>query len=248
MAEKKATITFGEISRNDRKEITGIKIDYEHNGTKGNFFINSDNPISDVKISLNVNENKLSVGQATKNLSQSFEIIKEDGETKLKKEGKDNNVFVYSTDDDDDDDEKVIVIGKDGDKHEVRKERKVYVIKSDATKNSDEAEDVVFVKKNKNDTVWIKKDVKNIVWTDDDGKDVEIIAVENGKNNIRIFANGDEQPLILLDGNEITKKDMDTLQSENIESVNVLEGDKAIKKHGKKAEHGAIEITSKKQN
>ncbi|MEZ4802297.1 MAG: M56 family metallopeptidase [Gelidibacter sp.] len=250
LAEKNATITFNNISRNGQKEITGIKIDYEHTGKKGNFFVNSDNPIKDITVSLNVNENELTVGQSTKNLSQSFEIITDDdGGKKVKTTGAGSNVFVYSTDDDEgDDDEKVIVIGKDGDDHEVKKEKNVYVIKSGSKKNSDETEDVVFVRKNKKDTVWIKKDVENIVWTDDDGKDVEIITVDKGNDNIKIFTNGDEQPLILLDGKEISKKDMDSLKSENIESVNVLKGEKATEKHGKKGEHGVIEITSKKKN
>lgn len=250
LAEKKATIRFENIIRNDRKELTGIQIDYDHNGKNGNFFINSDNPIKDIAISLNTNENELTVGQTMRNLSQSFEIIKEDDETTLKKEGSENNIFVYSTDDDSEEEvENISVVGKDGEKHEVKKERKVYVIKSDSTKDSDDTAEVVFVKKNKKDTVWIKKDVKNIVWTDDDGNEVEIITVEKGNNkNIQIFTNGEEQPLILLDGKEITKKDMESLKSENIESVNVLKGEKATEVHGKKGEHGVIEIILKKKD
>ncbi|HLT33939.1 MAG TPA: hypothetical protein VKZ98_09130 [Aquaticitalea sp.] len=246
LADKEATITFDNIIRNDRKEITGIKIDFTHAGKKGNFFINSDNPIKDIAVSLNMHENELTVGQSTTNLSQSFEIITEDGDKKIKTSGSGGNVFVYSTDDDDENIvEKVVVIGKDGEEHEVKKEKKVYVIKSDVTKDSDGKEDAVFIKKSKKDTVWINKDVKNIVWTDDDGSDVEIIAVENG-NNFRIITTGEEQPLILLDGKEISKKDMEKVKPETIENVNVLKGEKAIEKHGQKAEHGVIEITSKK--
>jgi bla regulator protein BlaR1 len=249
MAEQDVKLVYKNLKRNSNKEITAIRIEYDSKKGSGEFFVNSDEPINDIAVTLNVNENSISVGQAMKNLSQSFEIITEDGNKKVKTSGSGNNVFVFSTDDDENDDENVFVIGKDGENHEVKKEKNVYVIKSASVKDSDASEDVIFMKKNKKDTVWIKKDVKNIVWTDDDGKDVEIITVENGnKNNIKIFTSGEEQPLILLDGKEITKKDMEELEPENIDSVNVLKGDKAIKKHGKKAEHGVIEITLKKKN
>jgi hypothetical protein len=249
MAEQDVTLVYNNVSRNFNKEITAIRIEYDSKKGSGEYFVNSNEPIKDIAVTLNVNENSLSVGQAMKNLSQSFEIITEDGNKKVKTSGSGNNVFVYTTDDDENNNENVFVIGKDGENHEVKKEKNVYVLKSDTVKDSDEADDVVFMKKNKKDTVWIKKNVKNIVWTDDDGKDVEIITVENGnKNNIKIFTNGEEQPLILLDGKEITKKDMEGLEPENIESVNVLKGEKAIGKYGKKAEYGIIEITSKKKN
>lgn len=246
LAERKATITFENVIRNDRKELTSIQIDYDHNGAKGNFFVNSGNPINDIAISLNVNENKLSVGATKRNLSQSFEVVKEDGQSTLKKPGNISDVFIYTTDDENDKDgEKVEVIGKDGEHHEVKKEKKIYIMKSGSTKNSDETDDEAFVKKNKKDTVWIKQDVKNIIWTDDEGNDVEIIAVESG-NNFRVFTNGDEQPLILLDGKEITKKDMEFLKSESIENVNALTGEKATEKYGEKGKHGVIEISTKK--
>lgn len=251
MAEKDVKIDFRKVTRNSSKEIIGIKIAYDYNKKSGEFYVNSDEPIKDIAITLNVNENELSVAQAMKNLSQSFEIITEDGEKKVKtsRTGSNSNVFVYSTDDEDEVEVKkdVIVVGKDGEEHEVKTEKKVYIIKSGSTKNSSDSEDeVVFIKKNKKDTVWIKKDVKNIVWTNDDGEDVEIITVENDNKNFKVFTSGDDQPLIFLDGKEISKKDMEAIDPKNIESVNVLKGDKAIEKHGKKAKDGVIEITSKK--
>ncbi len=247
MTEQEVTIEFKKLNRNDRKEITGIRIEYDSNKGSGEFYVSSEEPIKDIAISLNVNENKLSVGQAMKNLSQSFEVITENGDKKVKTSGTGNNVFIYSTDSDDDEkDEKIIVVGKDGQDHKVKKERNVYVIKSGTTKDSSEDDESIYVKKNKNDTVWIKKDVKNIVWTDDDGKDVEIIAVENGNDNFKIFTSGKEAPLIMLDGKEISKKELQTLEPKTIENINVLKGDTAVKKYGKKAEQGVIEITSKK--
>lgn len=249
LAEKDATVVFENLERNDRHELTGIKINYTHEGKKGNFFVSSDDPIEDITISLNVNENKMSVGQAMKQLSQSFEVITKDGQKKVMTSGSGSNVFVYSTDDDDEDDEKVIVRGKDGETHEVKKEKNVYVFRSSSVLDSDEPEEVVFIKKNNKDSVWVKKDVKNMVWTTDaNGKDVQIETIKKGDNKIMVFSSEGGNPLYMLDGKEITKKEFEAIDAENIEKMEVYKGDEAIEKYGKKAKDGVILITTKKKN
>ena len=246
LAENDVTIIYKDLKRNDTKDIVGIRIEYNSKKGSGEFFINSDEPIKDIAITLNLNENRLSVGQAMKNLSQSFEVITEDGDKKVKTSGTESNVFVYSTDEEGNDtDDKIIVVGKDGENHEVKKEKNVYVFKSASVKNSNEAEDVVFVKKSKKDTVWIKQDVKNIVWTDDDGKEVEIIAVEQGNKNFK-FQNDGKQPFVLLDGKEINIEEIEQIKPEDIENVTVFKGDKAMELYGKKGKDGVISIISKK--
>ncbi|MGJ8592864.1 MAG: hypothetical protein ACSHXF_09965 [Aquaticitalea sp.] len=245
MANQEVSIVYKELNRNDRKEIIGIAIEYDSKKGSGEFFVNSSDPINDIAITLNVHENKVTIAQAMKNLSQSFEVkTKNDGSKALQTEDNGNNVFVYTTDDEDDNDETVTVVGKDGENHAVKKQKNTYVFKSDTVKSSNEADDVVFVKKNKNDTVWIKQDVKNIVWTDDDGKDVEIIAVEKG-NNMRIFNSNGTQPLMLLDGKEISSSEMSNLKSSEIKNVIVLKGDEAVKKYGEKGKNDVIYITTK---
>ena len=39
---------------------------------------------------------------------------------------------------------------------------------------------------------------------------------------------------------------MKALDPDQIETINVFKGDKAIEKHGKKAKNGVVEITTKK--
>ncbi len=85
LAEKDVSITFNNIKRNTKDEIIAISIDYQSKISKGNHFVNSENPINPIEISLNDDEHNLMVGQASLKLTQSFEIIKEDGETKLQK-------------------------------------------------------------------------------------------------------------------------------------------------------------------
>ena len=178
MAVQGVTIDYKNLERNEKKQIIGIRIGYDSSEGSGEFFVNSNNPIDDIAVTLNVDENKVSVGQAAMSLSQSFEIIKEDGTTKLKTSGADSDVFVYSTDDTDDDTKKVTVVGKDGDNYDVIPEKNTYILRTDTEKIRNGSERASFVKQSKNDTVWINENVKNIVWTDDEGNDVEIIAAE----------------------------------------------------------------------
>ncbi|HSN59771.1 MAG TPA: N-acetylmuramoyl-L-alanine amidase, partial [Ferruginibacter sp.] len=56
------------------------------------------------------------------------------------------------------------------------------------------------------------------------------------------------QPLVILDGKEIPYAEMNNINPGNIEAVNVLKGEGAIKKYGaEKSINGVIEITSKEK-
>lgn len=55
-----------------------------------------------------------------------------------------------------------------------------------------------------------------------------------------------EGTLILADGKEISQEEMKNISPNNIQSVNILKGETAIKKYGEKAKEGAVEITTKK--
>lgn len=55
-----------------------------------------------------------------------------------------------------------------------------------------------------------------------------------------------ETPLYVLDGKEIAEPDFKALKPDNIQSVNVLKGESAIKAYGDKGKNGVILITLKK--
>lgn len=244
MLEQAVHIVYKDLKRNDRKELTGIRIEYESKKGSGEFFVNSDEPIKDIAITLNVNENKVFVGQAMKNLSQSFEVIQEDGGSKIKAPQSDN-VLVYSTDEGSDDHKKVTVVGKDGDQYNIKSDSNFYVLKTASSRTNEQGEDEVFQKKNKNDTIWIHQDVENIVWTTKDGTKVEIMPVENGDKNTKLYKSNEPQPIVLLDGTEISRDELSHLKPETIENVNVLKGEEAVKNYGEKGKGGAILISSK---
>ena len=50
-----------------------------------------------------------------------------------------------------------------------------------------------------------------------------------------------------MDGKIVSKDKIDDLDSDSIDSIEVLKGDSATKKYGKKAEGGAVVISTKKK-
>ena len=66
-------------------------------------------------------------------------------------------------------------------------------------------------------------------------------------NSKVIFLDEGKDPLIYIDGKKASKKKMNALDPDQIESINVRKGDKAVEEYGKKAADGVIEITTKKQ-
>jgi hypothetical protein len=78
-------------------------------------------------------------------------------------------------------------------------------------------------------------------------KTVIIDSETSGDSDDAIFVATDgAKPLIFIDGKKANEKKMKALRPDQIESINVIKGDKAIEKHGKKAKNGVVEITTKK--
>ncbi len=246
LLDKGVTIAFQKLERNDQKEITAIQIEYRSQKDSGQFFVNSGAPIKDIAILYHMAEDSVSISQDIKNLSQSFRIVKDEMEPQPSQSNK--GVVVYAKDDVNDPTKKVTVIGKDGNKHNITPDKNTYILKTDSGKIKNESNSASFVKETKNDTVWIDQNVKNIVWTDEDGNDVEIIATEKDDKRIKIFTSQNDQPLLILDGVEISKEVMKNLDPNMIESVNVLKGENSIRIYGNKGKNGAIVITSKKES
>ena len=66
------------------------------------------------------------------------------------------------------------------------------------------------------------------------------------KNTISISNNG-ARPLYILDGKEISKKEMEAIDPSTFGHIEILKDASATKKYGKKGENGVVIITSKKE-
>ncbi len=66
------------------------------------------------------------------------------------------------------------------------------------------------------------------------------------RNNILLNSrNTKKPPLFIFDGKEISKEEMKKIDAKLIKKVNVLKGETAVEKYGKKGENGVIEIVKK---
>lgn len=80
------------------------------------------------------------------------------------------------------------------------------------------------------------------------GKNGVIMITLKEKQDDKIKVTGYDnkpEPLFIVNGEVLPDSKMEDLNQKNIKSMNVIKGQKAINKYGKKAENGAIEITTK---
>ncbi|MCM4164654.1 MULTISPECIES: M56 family metallopeptidase [unclassified Arenibacter] len=67
-------------------------------------------------------------------------------------------------------------------------------------------------------------------------------------SGVKLDIGDQDDSLILMDGKEISKNEMDKIDPETIKSVEIWKGPKSIEKYGDKGKDGVIEITMKKNN
>lgn len=75
--------------------------------------------------------------------------------------------------------------------------------------------------------------------------DIKILE-EEGNGFIFLTTTDGKEPLVYIDGEKSDSKFLKSLDPNQIASMNVLKGTAAVKKYGKKAKDGVIEITTKK--
>ena len=258
-AEKGITLKFKGIKRNAKGEIIAIKIDVSTKTSNANYNINADEPISPIKIMLDNENNSVSIGNASMLHGDSFVFETKDEKHKIHKSHKGNNTLYLH----DDDDENIFIIKKDVKVHEIKKGHKtkdIHIISGDNHEaihvdvdidehDIDNNTEVIIIKDKDGNIVKDKIVVgkhKN-VWVEEDGASFKVKTIGKDKGNKVLFINsGDQEPLFILDGKEISKAEMDTLDPDTIDKIEVLKGESATTKYGKKADGGAVLITIKK--
>ena len=250
--------------RNDDKEIISISLDLRGKNSKGELFSgnynsNSDGPIDRIMVLYDDEANLVSFGSAkykkfrlhktnedgvTWSTSDEKEIIvKEvDGTKIITINGEDvDEDELHTMDiqlDSNDGEESVFIIKREDNNKHVKIEKRgskkdgvhvMTIIDSDGDKD-------VEVKKSSN--VMIIKD------SDDDDEDIEVIGNDDA-SFFFIDNDGKGEPLYIVDGKKVKSKDIKKISPNDIESINIYKGDKALEKYGKKAKNGVVEITTK---
>ena len=257
-AEKGVTLKFKGIKRNKKGEITAIKIEVNSKNSNANYNSDSDDPIKPIKITFDSEGNNVSIGNASDahfKKGDGYTFVTTDGNHKSHSSGKENNVLILKSGDNDDN-ENVFIIKKIGKIHEeknIHKDKNVHII-HDANeiielKGNGKDKPKIIISRDKDGKVvkeWISdEDDDNEVWVTDDDNTFKVKTLGKGKNKFFISGDGENNPIFILDGKEVSKKVIDELDTDTIDKVKVLKGESATKEYGSKAEHGVIIITSK---
>ncbi len=243
---------YSGLKYNASNEITAIHISVKNNqGTQTKLSRSGKEAIQPIKIKIDTENNTIAMGDVSSSSVGDIVFYSDKGKNKKIIEERiegGNTIF----------------IDKDGKKtmHKIGGDNMVFVTKDD----HGNIEEKVFAIKNngdKNTNVWVTKNgdstkvekIKVMTWSSDDDVDInatEDIIIDLDKDNkverkvIRVNSSSNNKPLIIVDGKEQENKYLEDIDPENIESVNVLKGDTATKKYGKKAKDGVVEITTKK--
>ncbi|MCP4976425.1 MAG: M56 family peptidase [Maribacter sp.] len=238
------------VVHNAKNEITDISIDFattKDDGKKirsSSSFSNGDEGIDPIHIIYDEETNSISMGDE-KHMHKSIHkniLVHVD-------EDSDKTVWVHVNSDGDDDNLKTIeIIDEDGVETIKINGKKVSRGEYEAMKDEDgvhkkhiKIKKIEGGKGDSKSNVFIFKDSD-----DDEDMDIEVIS-EEGNGFFFINHDGDEKPLYFVDGKETTKDDIKFLEPSEIKTMNVLKGEKAEDKYGKKGKNGVIEITTKKE-
>ena len=250
--EKGVTVKFKGIKRNSKNEITSIKIEVSSKKSNANYNTQSNVPINPIKIGFNSDGSSLSIGNTESvhvSGDHAFAFVSKDGVHKIHSTGNADNLFVIA-EDDDENGEKIVVRSVDKVHFSPKKAGKVQFFSEDGKVTEFEDQSSVVWESNTGDidTIHVKKMSKGkAIWItkEDDEKVYEI--KEKGGDKFFISTDGNKTPLYILNGKEITKKEMDELKPDTIEKVEVLKGDSATEKYGDKGKDGVIVITTKEK-
>ena len=211
-------LKFSNLKRNSNGAITKISISASSKNSKAKFEAHSDKPISAIIITYNSEDDSISIGNTSPSVS-SFTYEIKDGKHRVKKTEKGNNVFVHSSHSD------------DADSHEIIEDDDKIIIKTDGK--------IKTIKKSSENTFHI--------ISDDEGElhEETIEIKKTSKKGMHIAFGENENPLILLDGKEITKQEMEALDTDTVKTIEVIKDDNNVKKYGEKAKDGVVIITSK---
>jgi len=234
------------VVHNSKNEITDISIDFSAKGENGkkmrssSNYNNGDDPIDPIHIIYDEDTNSISMGNA------GLMDVHEDKDVHINVHKASAKTIWVHADSDGDKHKTIEIIDEDGKETIKVNGKEVSRKELNIIKEEDGIhEKHIKIKKSHGDK---EQNVIIMKKTDhDDDMDIEVIS-EEGNGFFFINGDGDEEMLFIIDGKESKKKDMEKLDPSEIESINVLKGEKAKEKHGKKAKNGVVEITTKKKN
>ncbi len=253
---KKDQVDFSyTVVRNDAGEIIDISFDFKGKAENGNPFSgsyasDSEKPINPIMIRIN-STGGIYFGEAEAHGANDFHFDTKSGNS---------TVWVQKSGDED---EEIIEIRNEGGKeiiimngkeiteeeiHEVGGSKKVVikVLEDGESAGSDtEVREIRIIGDGSEDEI-----IEINASGDKTSKHTRFVidTEKSGKAGGAYFISSDgKEPLVFIDGKKAKQKDASNLDPDQIESINVIKGDAAVKKYGKKAKDGVVEIITKKE-
>ncbi len=216
---------YKKLKYNDANEIVGIELSVSNaKGNKAQMSQSGDRPIAPISITFDKINGTLALGNTRLHHEAPHGLHKE-----IHKE-----III-----DKDGDKEVIIIGGDG--HDVR----AYDMK--------DAKDVKVIKEVKvieldEDAEGVSKVIIKKGGPGSEEIDVKVTTLSGGpgEDEFLFIGDGDEQPLIIIDGKEFPDMNMEDVDQKKIETIEILKGDKAVEEYGEKAKNGVVIIKTRK--
>ncbi len=268
LKERGVTLKVKKLKRNKDGEITSIQVEVRSDHGNAHYETNTEAPIEPIKISIDGDGNNIAIGNVSNRSDNDFHIAFQDDDIhsgtssntktiQLKKKGEDENndgkieiISGIHSDDDvvwvtdsDEDNQEIKIVSINGKKTITVDGNEVTPEEFDQIKGADtKKKKFKIIRDNKNENgnkqIMIMKD------TDDDG-DIEIIDKDQSGFFLLDTEEG-ENPVFFIDGKEATDEDVKKLNLKEIESIDIINGEPAIKEYGAKAKDGVFKITTKK--
>ncbi len=244
---------YKKLKYNDANEIIGIELTVSNNqGNRAKLSQSSDEPIAPISIRYDRKNGTLALGNMTGLHDVHVTVLEdvlEDVHEGLREVHKEIRKEIII---DKNGEKEVIIIGGDGANHFTHEDVDVKVM-SDGNVWVSDSGDSTKIKQIK--VIEIDEDspgaTKIMIKKGEPGEeDIEVkiktASGDHGENDFMFITDGDDKPLIIMDGKELPDGKMEDLDHENIETIEVLKGSKAVEKYGEKARDGVVIITSKK--
>ena len=241
-------LKYKKLKYNDANEIIGIELTVSNNkGNRAKLSQSGAGPIAPISIRYDAKNGTLALGNMKGMHDVHVAVFTDKEEDKVVHREIRKKIII-----DKDGEKEVIVIGGDRANHFSHEDVDVKVM-SDGNVWISESGDSTKVKRI--EVIEINEDhegatkimiKKGEPGTEDIDVKIKTVSGGHGDNDFVFINDGDDKPLIIMDGKEIPDGKMEDLDHENIETIEVLKGSKAVEKYGDKAKDGVVIITSKK--
>jgi beta-lactamase regulating signal transducer with metallopeptidase domain len=266
--ERGVTLKVKKLKRNGEGEITAIRVEVNSDKSNAQYETNGDTPIKPIKISIDGDGKNISIGNATSHLDNEFQVAFHDDDTHssaasghrtihVKKmvddehnDGKEEKIIINSTDDDiewtsdsDQDLQEIKIENINGKETITVNGKEVSPEELDQIKSEGKEEKKYrIIRKHKDDD-----SNKQIMILKDSDDDSDIEMIDKDQSGFFFLDTDDgESPLYFIDNTEATSEAVKKLTPKEIESIDIVKGEPAIKEYGPKAKDGVIKITTKK--